>query len=74
MEGKPQGHSRQPNPKSERSRRLTICSWSGYVPTSAVCTCCNRVFRVPLTAMLQVAIAKQSLNEQFGSHKCTNVH
>jgi len=70
MKGKVQGHSRQPDPKSERSRSLTIFSWSGYVPTSAVCTCCNRVFRVPLAAMTQVSVAEQSLNKQFASHEC----
>ena len=57
MEGKVQGHSRHPYPKSERSRSLTIFSWSGYVPTSGVCTRCNRVFRVPFAAMTQVPIA-----------------
>lgn len=71
MQGETQGHSRQyEKPKSESSRSLTIFSWSGNVPTSAVCTCCNRVFRVPLAAMIQVSTAEQSLNQQFARHRC----
>jgi hypothetical protein len=69
MKGKVQGHSRQSDPKSE-GRSLRIFSWSSYVPTSALCTCCNRVFRVPLAAMTQVSLAEQSLNKQFASHEC----
>jgi hypothetical protein len=66
---KVQGHWRQPQPKSE-GRNLKIFSWASYVPISAVCTRCNRVFRVPPAAMTQVPLAEQSLNKQFASHEC----
>jgi len=41
-----------------------------YHPCSCVCTFCDRLFYVPLTALKRVADAQESLRVQFTEHKC----
>jgi len=51
-------------------RNLRVVKWLGQVPAIAVCTLCNRQFKVPLTAIERVADAQGSLRLQFTEHKC----
>jgi hypothetical protein len=51
-------------------RNLRVLKWQGQVPAIGVCTLCNRIFKVPPTAMKRVADAQESLRIQFTEHKC----
>jgi hypothetical protein len=50
-------------------RRLRVLKWLGTVPAVAVCTLCNREFKVPVAA-LKVADAQESLKFQVDQHPC----
>ena len=51
-------------------RNLRVLKWLGTTPAVAVCTFCNREFKVPLAAAKRVADAQQNLQQQFAGHKC----
>ena len=51
-------------------RNLRVTKWLGTVPAIGVCTFCDRLFYVPLTALKRVADAQESLRVQFAEHKC----
>ena len=51
-------------------RNLRVVKWLGSVPVAAVCTGCNREFKVPMTAMKKITEAQESLRRQFAEHVC----
>ena len=51
-------------------RNLRVTKWLGTIPAVGVCTFCDRLFYVPLTALKRVADAQESLRVQFTEHKC----
>jgi len=51
-------------------RNLRVLKWLGTVPAIAICTRCNREFKVPLTDLKRVANAQESLRLQFAEHQC----
>jgi hypothetical protein len=51
-------------------RNLRVTKWLGTIPAVGVCTFCDRLFYVPLTALKRVADAQESLRVQFAEHKC----
>jgi hypothetical protein len=51
-------------------RNLRVTKWLGTIPAIGVCTFCDRLFYVPLTALKKVADAQESLRVQFTEHKC----
>jgi hypothetical protein len=51
-------------------RRLRVLKWLGTIPAVAVCTLCNREFKVPVAAIKKVADAQESLKLQFDQHQC----
>jgi hypothetical protein len=51
-------------------RRLRVLKWLGNTPAVAVCTLCNREFKVPVAAIKKVADAQESLKLQFDQHQC----
>ena len=53
-----------------QKRTLKVLKWLGTVPAVAVCTACNREFKVPLQALKRVTEAQESLSVQFSQHKC----
>jgi hypothetical protein len=50
---------------------LRVLKWLGAIPAVAVCTLCDREFRVSLPALKRVTEAQESLRLQFAGHKCT---
>jgi hypothetical protein len=51
-------------------RNLRVVKWLGTVPAVAVCTGCNREFKVPLGDLKHVGDAQESLRLQFAGHRC----
>jgi hypothetical protein len=51
-------------------KRLRVLKWLGTIPAVAVCTLCNREFKVPVAAIKKVADAQESLKLQFDQHPC----
>jgi hypothetical protein len=51
-------------------RNLRVLKWIGTTPAIAVCSSCNREFKVPLEALKRVADAQESLRLQFAQHVC----
>ncbi|MGA2645519.1 MAG: hypothetical protein ABSF15_12450 [Candidatus Sulfotelmatobacter sp.] len=51
-------------------RNLRVLKWLQTVPAIAVCTNCNREFKVPLAALKRVADAQEDLRVQFAEHQC----
>jgi hypothetical protein len=51
-------------------RRLRVLKWLGTIPAVAVCTLCNREFKVPVAAIKKAAAAQESLKLQFDQHPC----
>jgi len=51
-------------------RNLRVLKWLGTTPAIAVCTYCNREFRVPLADLKRVADAQENLRQQFNQHLC----
>ena len=53
-----------------------VAAWPNHDPerltdaTIAICTACNREFKVPLEALKRVADAQQNLTLQFERHQC----
>jgi hypothetical protein len=51
-------------------RNLRVVKWLGAVPAVGICTFCDRLFAVPMTALKRIADAQESLRVQFTEHKC----
>lgn len=51
-------------------RNLRVAQWIGMVPAAAVCTGCNREFKVPLASLRSAPDAQESLRVSFTEHKC----
>ena len=51
-------------------RNLRVTKWVGTIPVVGVCTFCDRLFNVPVTALKRVRDAQESLRLQFAEHKC----
>jgi hypothetical protein len=51
-------------------RNLRVLKWLGTTPAIAVCTACDREFRVPLNILKRVGGAVESLKLQFAQHQC----
>jgi hypothetical protein len=52
------------------TRNLRVVKWLGMVPAVAVCTECDRNFKVPLDSLTRASQAQESLRKQFTEHKC----
>ena len=55
-------------PKPKRHPR--VIKWLGTTPAIAVCTACDRQFKIPLTEMARTLDAQENLKMQFDNHKC----
>ena len=51
-------------------RNLRVLKWLGTTPAIAICTECNREFRVPLEVLKRVGGAAENLKLQFARHQC----
>jgi len=51
-------------------RNLRVIKWLGTTPAVAVCTACNREFKVPLESLKRVASAQEYLTLEFSRHRC----
>jgi hypothetical protein len=51
-------------------RHLRVLKWLGTTPAIAVCSSCNREFRVPVDVLKRVGGAVESLRLQFAQHQC----
>jgi len=51
-------------------RNLRVLKWLGTTPAIAVCTVCNREFKVPLEVLKRVGGAVENLTLQFSRHRC----
>jgi hypothetical protein len=51
-------------------RHLRVLKWLGTTPAIAVCSSCNREFRVPLEVLKRVGGAVENLKLQFAQHQC----
>jgi len=53
-------------------RHLRVLKWLGTTPAVAVCSSCDREFRVPLEVLKRVGGAVENLKLQFTQHQCTD--
>jgi hypothetical protein len=53
-------------------RNLRVVKWVGTIPAAAVCTVCNREFKVPVSSMKRVSDAQQLLKNRFAEHECNS--
>jgi hypothetical protein len=51
-------------------RNLRVVKWLGTIPAVGICTFCDRLFNVPMSALKRVTDAQASLRVQFTEHKC----
>lgn len=51
-------------------RNLRVLKWLGTTPAIAVCTLCNREFKVPIDVLKRVGGAVENLKLQFSQHHC----
>jgi hypothetical protein len=51
-------------------RNLRVLKWLGTTPAIAVCTVCEREFKVPLEVLKRVGGAAENLKLQFARHQC----
>jgi hypothetical protein len=51
-------------------RNLRVLKWLGTTPAIAVCTVCDREFKVPLEILKRVGGAVENLKLQFARHRC----
>jgi hypothetical protein len=49
---------------------LRVVKWLGTTLAVGVCTFCDRLFNIPMTALKRVADVQESLRVQFTEHKC----
>ena len=54
-------------------RILKVVRWLSATPAIGICEYCNKIFKVPLTALTKSADAHTNLQEQFDRHKCKAV-
>ncbi len=54
-------------------KHLRVLKWLGTTPAIAVCSVCNREFRVPLDILKRVGGAVENLKLQFAQHQCREV-
>jgi hypothetical protein len=52
------------------ARIIRVTKWLGPVPAVAVCSQCEREFKVPLALLKQTTNAQESLRKQFAEHVC----
>jgi len=55
---------------TKSNRMLRVTKWLGTAPAIAVCTACDRQFKVPLTFLHRATEAQANLKFQFDAHKC----
>jgi len=55
-------------PKTKR--HLRVVKWLGTTPAVAVCTSCDRQFKIPLMGVAKTLDAQENLKMQFDNHKC----
>lgn len=53
-------------------RILRVTKWLTVTPAVAVCTQCQREFKVPLTALARTKDAQDYLQREFDRHKCAS--
>jgi len=53
--------------------QLRVTKWIGTVPAVAVCTKCQRDFRVPITMLKRTLDGQANLKMQFDRHRCQSV-
>jgi hypothetical protein len=51
-------------------RALRILKNLGHIPAVATCTVCGKTFEATLGALVSIADAEVSLQQQFYGHKC----
>ena len=51
-------------------RILRVLKWLGTTPAIAICTQCNREFKVPVEVLKRVGGAPENLKPQFAHHQC----
>jgi hypothetical protein len=51
-------------------RNLRVLKWLGTTSAIAVCTACDREFKVPLDILKRVGGAVENLKIQFSEHQC----
>lgn len=51
-------------------RNIRVVKWLGAGPAVALCTGCNREFRVALADLKTITRAQESLKRQFAEHSC----
>ncbi len=51
-------------------RNLRVMKWLGTTPAIAVCTACNREFKIPLEVLRRVGGAVEHLKLEFARHQC----
>jgi hypothetical protein len=51
-------------------KHLRVLKWLGTTPAIAVCSVCNREFKVPLEVLKRVGGAVEHLKLQFERHPC----
>ena len=51
-------------------RNLRVLKWLGSTPAIAICTACNRKFKVPIEVLKRVGGAAEELKLQFARHQC----
>ena len=51
-------------------RRLKVVHWLSATPSIGACDCCNKIFKVPLSALTKTVDAQANLQEQFERHEC----
>ncbi len=52
------------------TRNLRVVKWLGTVPAVALCTQCDRNFKVPLDLLKKTSAAQENLRKQFMEHTC----
>jgi hypothetical protein len=53
-----------------KPRILRVTKWLTMTPAIAVCTQCQREFKVPLTALARTKDAQNYLQQAFDRHVC----
>ncbi len=51
-------------------RRLKVVQWLSATPSIGTCDYCNKIFKVPLSALTKTVDAQANLQEQFERHEC----
>jgi hypothetical protein len=54
-------------------RNLRVLKWLGTTPAIAVCTLCNREFKVSVEVLKRVGGAVENLKLQFAQHQCKQI-